>query len=143
MAVTSERFIAELRTRGLRITPARRAIVSALLRRAHPTADSLVAAVRKRHPDVAPSTVYRFLESLEDEGLVRHSHLGHGPAVYHLAEDHHAHLVCERCGIVTEIPHAAFAALRRKLRENTGFEVSPGHFAVTGLCKGCRRSAGE
>ncbi|MBW3537026.1 MAG: transcriptional repressor [Actinobacteria bacterium] len=138
MGTTVEGMLAELRSRGMRITPARRAIATALLARSHHTADSLVAAVRRRHPDVAPSTVYRFLEALEEIGLVRHSHLGHGPAVYHLADERHGHLVCESCGGVTEVPEAAFSGLRRKLRDLERFELAPGHFAVTGLCGTCQ-----
>ena len=131
-------MLGELRARGMRITPARRGIVTALLGRAHHTADSLAAAVRRRNPDIAPSTVYRFLDALEDLGLVRHSHLGHGPAVYHLSDDKHGHLVCEVCGDVREVPENTFAGLRRKLRETEEFELAPGHFAVTGLCAACR-----
>ncbi len=58
------------------------------------------------------STVYRFLDELERLGVVDHVHLGHGPAVYHLASDAHHHLVCDRCGAVEEVPEALFADLR-------------------------------
>lgn len=138
MAPTADSILATLRAGGMRITPARRAIVAALLRKAHPTAESLAGAVQRRNPDVAPSTVYRFLEALEDWGLVRHSHLGHGPAVYHLAEERHGHLVCEKCGLVKEVPEATFSSLRRRLRDTESFDLAPGHFAVTGYCGDCR-----
>ena len=61
--------------------------------------------------DVHMSTIYRFLDELEELGVVSHSHLGHGPAVYDVSPVGHFHLVCELCGAVTETPDALLAAL--------------------------------
>ncbi|HEX2062810.1 MAG TPA: transcriptional repressor, partial [Acidimicrobiales bacterium] len=66
-----------------------------------------------------------------------HVHLGHGRAVYHLADESHQHLVCESCGVVVEVPDALFAALARRLRSQFGFELRPRHFAVSGRCAAC------
>ncbi len=57
--------------------------------------------------DVHMSTIYRFLDELEELGVVSHSHLGHGPAVYDISPVGHFHLVCEVCGAVTETPDAS------------------------------------
>src|SRR6478735_2574656 len=73
----------------------------------HPTAEQLTATVQSRFPDVAESTVYRFLDDLKQLGVIDHVHLGHGPAVYHFAEDTHHHLVCQRCHRVIEVPDEA------------------------------------
>ena len=51
----------------------------------HRTAEELAAEIQAHAPDVSISTVYRNLEELERLGVVVHSHLGHGPATYHLA----------------------------------------------------------
>jgi len=124
---------------GLRATKARVALVDALLAAdSHVTADDLCDAVRSRHPDVHRSTVYRTLDALERAGVVDHVHLGHGRAVYHLADDPHQHLVCEACGAVVEVPDALFADLAAKLRRRYGFTIRPNHFAVLGRCRACR-----
>jgi Fe2+ or Zn2+ uptake regulation protein len=106
----------------------------------HPTAEGLAAAVQARQPDVHQTTIYRILDDLERLGVVEHTHLGHGPAVYHLSESAHPHVVCERCGVVIEVDRTAFDALARQLREKHEFVLHPGHFAVTGRCREC---AGE
>ncbi|MGH9178362.1 MAG: Fur family transcriptional regulator [Acidimicrobiales bacterium] len=127
-----------LRASGGRVTSPRRAILEALIAHSgHPTAEQLTAEVQARQPEVHESTVYRFLEELERLGVVDHVHLGHGPAVYHFADDSHHHLVCEQCGLVVEVPDKTLDALRRRLRADHGFEVGPRHFAVLGRCKGC------
>ena len=127
-----------LRAQGGRITTARRALVTALVEAdGHVTADDLAAVVHRAHPDVHRSTVYRTLEALERLGVVDHVHLGHGRAVYHLADAAHQHLVCEACGAVVEVPEAVFDDLAAVLRASHGFAIRPKHFAVLGRCAAC------
>ncbi|HZN14002.1 MAG TPA: transcriptional repressor [Acidimicrobiales bacterium] len=131
-----------LRASGGRITSPRRAILQALIDdNGHPTAEQLTAAVQVQQPDVNESTVYRFLDELERLGVVDHVHLGHGPAVYHFADDPHLHLVCEDCGAVIEVPPAVLGALRRQLHADFSFDIDPRHFAVLGRCKVCADAA--
>ncbi len=131
-------ILALLRAQGGRITSGRRSILEALLGSGgHVTAETLTAAVQATRPDIHESTIYRFLDELERMGVVDHVHLGHGPAVYHLASDPHHHLVCERCGAVVEVPESVFDDLRLQLRHDFGFVVQPRHFAVTGQCRDC------
>ena len=131
-------LIAEVRRRGGRVTSARRALVAALVEAdGHVTAEDLAARVQRAHPDVHLSTVYRSLEALENLGVVDHVHLGHGRAVYHLADDPHQHLVCEVCGHVVEVPDSTFAELEQALQRLYRFRIRPNHFAVLGRCAEC------
>ena len=131
-------ILATLRERGGRVTAPRRAILVALLAaRHHVTAEELIAAVRRSHPDISPSTVYRTLHVLTDLGVVEHVHLGHGAAVYHLEGDDHLHLVCDGCGAVVELPDEALAGLAEQVRAQHGFIVQPRHFALAGRCAAC------
>ena len=137
-----EGLITELRTRGGRVTGARRGLLSALISAdGHLTAEELAKRVQERQPDVHLSTIYRSLDALEQLGLVDHVHLGHGRAVYHLTDDPHQHLVCESCGTVIEVPDSTFAELSERLRSGYGFSLRPNHFAVLGRCAVCRPAA--
>ncbi len=134
----AEPILALLRAQGGRVTTSRRAILEAFLGiGGHVTAEGLTAKVQLNQPDVHESTVYRFLDELERMGVVDHVHLGHGPAVYHLASDAHHHLVCDRCGTVVEVPEEVFATLRTRLQDEFSFSLQPRHFAVTGRCNAC------
>ncbi|MGH9189593.1 MAG: Fur family transcriptional regulator [Acidimicrobiales bacterium] len=133
-----ERILALLRAQGGRLTATRRAIVTAIVgTRSHVTADELAEAVRVDHPDLHLTTVYRCLDTLERLGVVDHVHLGHGRAVYHLADEVHQHLVCEVCEAVVEVPSAVFEELAGQLRAAYGFAIRPHHFAVVGRCAAC------
>ncbi len=127
-----------LRASGVRVTDARRAVVTALVDADdHLTADDLAARVAGAEPDVHRSTVYRSLDALEKIGVVTHVHLGHGRAVYHLTERLHHHAVCEDCGAVVELPNDVLDDVQARLRRETGFEVDPHHFALVGRCRQC------
>ena len=85
----------ELREKGLRLTPQRELVLSAVRELGHSTPEEIAEKVRQSHPGINLSTVYRNLETLENVGLVVHTHLGHGGATYHAAEElTHLHLVC-------------------------------------------------
>lgn len=120
------------------MTSSRRALVAALADAGgHLTADDLVEQLRSSHPDLAESTVYRLLADLQERGLVRHVHMGHGPSVYHLEAENHHHLVCDRCGRVTDVPVKVLAPVVAKLGKEYAFHFRPGHSALQGLCAPC------
>ena len=141
MHISSETLIEALRGQGLRITAARRAVCAVIAEhhKQHLTAASILEQVRSNPSTKADqSTVYRTLDALEEAKLVVHSHLGHGPAVYHLAsEAAHQHVICSECGATASIPAASLGEWLSELKKSTKFEVDPTHFAVTGLCPEC------
>jgi Fur family ferric uptake transcriptional regulator len=136
-----EAVIARLRAQGRRITAARRAVITQLVEHdGHMAAGELADRVREALPDVHESTVYRALEDLTRLGIVVHSHLAHGPAMYHLATERHAHLVCDECGASIEVPATVTAAFARALRKRFDFEADLVHFALSGRCSACRQT---
>lgn len=133
-------IITMLRANGGRATATRRATIEVLLaggNHRHLSADDVAAEVRRRLPDVAESSIYRTLAVLEELGLVTHVHLGHGPSTFHLSDQTHRHLVCQRCHSTTEVPSSEFIDLARRLDENYGFTMSQEHFALLGECRAC------
>ena len=73
---TADSVLELLRSRGLRMTPQRRAIVSEIMAaEGHISPTAIARRVQKRVPGVNPSTVYRTLGVLEDLGVLAHAHL--------------------------------------------------------------------
>jgi Fur family transcriptional regulator, ferric uptake regulator len=128
----------ELRSRGYRLTPQRQLVLEAVSRLGHATPEDLSVEVRKTASGLNISTVYRSLELLEELGLVRHAHLGHGAPTYHLAsDDDHIHLVCRDCGRVQEVRPTVMDDVVGRLSSEHGFVVDVSHFAVFGRCADC------
>jgi Fur family transcriptional regulator, ferric uptake regulator len=134
--------LALVRARGGRATLSRRIILQALFDADHHlTAEELALVVQSRAPDVHISTVYRNLEEMQRLGVVVHSHLGHGPAVYQLASTAHAHFLCEVCDATFEAPDDMFNGLARTAKAHLGFLIDPVHFAMLGRCAACQTAA--
>ena len=100
-----------LREAGGRFSAARRRVLEALFAADAPLPADAVAPRRW-----TARSVYRALEYLEELGVVRHVHLGHGPGLYALTGGgEREYLVCERCDRVTALE--ADAARRRARRD--------------------------
>ncbi|MGK2929174.1 MAG: Fur family transcriptional regulator [Acidimicrobiales bacterium] len=137
--LTVDDLVSRLRSAGVRITTPRRMVLVALLSSgSHVTAEELHRRVCSEHPEVSVSSIYRTMDLLADHGVVEHVHLGHGPAQYHLADEHHAHLVCNRCSAIIELDESVSTTFADAVARELGFDVDLGHFALTGWCTGCR-----
>ena len=131
---------AALRAAGRRLTGPRRRILAALAELEHATPDAVADHVAADGgARLAPSTIYRNFDALQDLGLVSHTHLDHRAPTYHLAEHAgHLHLLCLRCGGMTTAPAAAAASLVRTLAEEADFVADVTHLALYGRCAACR-----
>lgn len=135
-AFDSAVLAARLRERGLRMTPQRQSVMEAVTRLVHATPDQVADAV----PSVDLTTVYRTLETLEQIGLLAHTHLGHGAPSYRLVDDDHIHLVCHRCASVVDAPGELADELAGRLASEHGFTLDRSHFTVFGTCAECAGS---
>jgi Fur family transcriptional regulator, ferric uptake regulator len=123
-----------LRDRGLRLSTARRLVLEALLAADGPRSAESVSSELK----LDLTSVYRNLETLEQCGLVRHVHLGHGPGLYTLVgRGGDEYLVCERCGAVRVLAPGELDAVREGVRRQFGYDVRFGHFPMVGKCPDC------
>ena len=139
----AEQAMAVLRTRGMRISAARRLVIEALYEAETPvSAEQIAAGLGGSLPESDLASVYRNLETLERAGLVRHFHAGHGPGLYALAaRERNEYLVCESCGRVHEADPGELDAAREQIRSRFGFEARFTHFPIVGLCERCARAS--
>ena len=129
-----EAAAAVVRSRGLRLSTSRRLVLEALYEADGPlTADQIAG-------DMDIASVYRNLETLEEIGLVRHAHLGHGPGLYTRASaGAHEYLLCDACGAVTAVEPEQLDGVRELVRSQFGYEARFTHFPIAGLCPECRK----
>ena len=132
--------------KGFRFTAQRRQVYDAVMeRRDHPTAVEVFMRVKTKMPSISLATVYNCLETLTECGLVKHVNHHREPSRYCPNLDEHAHLFCEGCGCVIDLP------LRPRRRTEDVWELPADvvviHQEVSfrGLCPPCsaRKSAPE
>ncbi len=127
-----------LRSRGLRMTPQRRAIVAEVMRvQGHISPTSIARKVQGEMPGVNASTVYRTLTLLEEVGVLQHSHLETGAEYHRTEEAEHVHLTCGNCGRDDPLSLKEAQRLQDLIRRHHGFVADLTHFAITGRCADC------
>lgn len=132
-----------LRAHGLRMTPQRRAIVSEVMRaQGHISPTQIARKVQEEMPGVNPSTVYRTLATLEEIGVLSHSHLESGAEYHRKEEAEHVHLTCGNCGRDDALSLKEARALQELIHRHHGFVADLTHFAITGRCKACAPADG-
>jgi Fe2+ or Zn2+ uptake regulation protein len=140
MAVTPvERTLAEIRAGGGRITPARRAVLGAILDAGshHFTAAEILTAVDRTRPRPDRATVYRTLDLLVEHAVLTPLRLDGEATVYHRTDHRHGHLVCARCAGITEIPEPVLRSIGEIIGARTGFVVDGERVAIPGSCRRC------
>jgi Fur family transcriptional regulator, ferric uptake regulator len=130
-----------LRSHGLRVSAARRLVLEALYAADGPiSAEQVADGLAGRLPRSDLASVYRNLETLEQMGLVRHFHLGHGPGLYGLTGSREReYLVCDSCSSVRAVAPEDMDTVRSLIKHQFGFEARFSHFPLVGLCAECAR----
>jgi len=128
--------------RAQRFTPIRRQVLEALLSSHRPLgAYEIIEELAKSKPRPAPITVYRALDFLMENGLVHR--IESRNAFLACAHDHDeaamvAFLICERCGLVGEVPAAPVAQSLNTSARATGFTPRMSIVEITGVCAHCQ-----
>jgi Fur family peroxide stress response transcriptional regulator len=80
---------------GLRVTPQRLAILDAVYRLDnHPTAENIIESIRETHLNIATGTVYKVLETLVENRLIRKVKTENDVMRYDGITEQHHHLYC-------------------------------------------------
>jgi len=125
---------------GERITPQRDMIASVLERAPRPlSASGLYEAVALLDPGIGRATVFRAVSALERAGIVEQLSLHGERSVYLLCATagHHHHLVCQRCGKVSDLPEETVGPFFATIESDHGFRVDHASFSVYGICASC------
>ena len=82
-----------LKNSGLRVTPQRVAVLSALIESdKHPDADQIARVVRAEHPNIAVGTIYHILDNLVQKGIINKVQTEQNVVRYDAIVEPHIHL---------------------------------------------------
>jgi len=140
--MTGKDIMAELRKRGFKLTPQRKAIVSVLSKcREHLRPSDIHERLHRKYPGIGLVTVYRTLELLQENGLLCEVHIGDSCRSYLRREqpgEHHHHLICRGCGSVTDFTDCELDHLKLRLEQETGYRINRHLLEFMGLCPQCK-----
>lgn len=128
--------LADLKSKGFRITKARTAILELLEQSNGPiSADEIVANL-----GVNKSTVYRELDFLESQDLITDIRLDDAKNMYEAkSKDHHHHLYCTNCKKIEEVEmNKDLDVFEKKLEKDTKFKIKKHSLEFFGTCLACQ-----
>ncbi|MDX1294942.1 MAG: Fur family transcriptional regulator [Sulfurimonadaceae bacterium] len=138
-------FKALLKSTGQKFTIQREVILDELYNsNEHLTPEELYNLIQQKHPDLKTgiATVYRTLSLLEDSDIVTSLSFGSQGKKYELgAKDHHDHMICTKCGTITEFVDAQIEDRQHKIAEELGFKMEDHSMQIYGICKKCQDEA--
>ena len=131
-----------LRRHGVQVTAQRLAVLAAVARRPHGTADDVVKAVRAEIGVISRQAVYNALGVLADKGLIRRIQPAGSPARYEdRVGDNHHHLICRTCGRMVDVDCAAGAAPCLTAAADSGYQIDEAEVIFWGRCPECLAEA--
>jgi Fur family ferric uptake transcriptional regulator len=137
-----ESIDAALRTRGIRLTGARKRILEAVVGLRghwHFTVEELLERMRKDGVAASKATLYRTLSILVDIGAVEPREFERGQLRYEVVagEDHHDHMICTSCGAVHEFVDDEIERRQQEAARKFGFRMMGHSHRIFGLCARC------
>lgn len=130
-----------LTEKGLRITPQRVVILEAVYTLGnHPTADQIIAHIRKKHPNIASGTVYNVLDTLEQNQLIKKVTTDKDVMRYDGVMESHHHLYCTECDVIEDYVDEELNSLLQeyfKSRQIEGFHIRDFVLQIRGTFDKC------
>jgi len=115
-----------LQKEGLRFTRQRLAVWTEIgISREHRDADDIYISIRSKGGKVSRATVYRTIDVLVKNELVRKLDVGDGKNRFEskIDEEHHDHMICLETGNIIEFYNSRLEELQEKIALDNGYEL--------------------
>ena len=101
----------------------------------HLTAEQAFLLAKKKKINVSIASIYRILGKLADDGYIKRICVAGAPDIFDKTLSDHEHMICSRCGKVSDIHIADF---KKMLEKKIGIEISEYDLSIKYVCKECR-----
>jgi Fur family peroxide stress response transcriptional regulator len=130
-----------LSEKGLRITPQRITILEAIYHLDnHPTADNIAEYIRATHPNIATGTVYKVLDTLIENNLIKKVKTDKDIMRYEGVIEKHHHLYCSACDLIEDYKDEELDELLKEHFKNKkikGFKIEDIVLQIRGTFDKC------
>ncbi|MEI2758541.1 MAG: Fur family transcriptional regulator [Bacteroidia bacterium] len=132
-------FREQLKSKGLKVTPQRVAIYEAVAElHNHPTAENIIEYIKSNHPNISVGTVYKVLDSLVENNLLRKVKNEKDIMRYDAVLAHHHHLYCSETERIEDFEDPQldqFISEYFKKKKIKNFKVQDIKLQITGTFK--------
>ena len=125
-SIKSQHLVEVLRKEGLRYTSQRQAVWDEIKKsEEHRDAEDIYLQLKSNNHNVSRATVYRTIDVLVKNHMVRKMDLGDGRNLFEprIDDEHHDHMICLDTGIIIEFFDEELEDLQDKIAEKHGYKV--------------------
>ncbi len=125
-SIKSQHLIEVLRKEGLRYTSQRQAVWDEIKKsEEHRDAEDIYLQLKSNNHNVSRATVYRTIDVLVKNQMVRKMDLGDGRNLFEprIDDEHHDHMICLDTGKIIEFFDEELEDLQDKIAEKHGYKV--------------------
>ncbi len=108
--------------------------------KSHPTADTLYQDMKPENPGLSLATVYRNLNQMAENDMVRKVSVAEGADRFDGNMTPHHHMICEKCGHITDIPVDVLPEIDFSSLNAEGCKLARAEVMFYGLCPMCNVS---
>ena len=105
----------------------------------HPTADYVYELLKKELPSLSLATVYRNLNQLAENGMIRKIEGLDGAIHFDHNLEKHYHFICTKCNKVYDVPYDVAPDLADKVSAQTGLIIENYDISFKGICPECHK----
>lgn len=133
----------QLKEHDYQLTPQREAVLKVLIENAdmHLKVEDIYMRTKELAPEIGLATVYRTLELLEKINVVCRFEYGDGQSRYELVckseEHYHHHLICLKCGEISEFRDDLLDELEERISQEQQFKIVDHSLRFFGYCAKC------
>jgi Fur family peroxide stress response transcriptional regulator len=142
MSNQNDRFnelIQALKKRDFRLTPQRMELVRLIAEsKDHPSAAALYSKIKSRFPTMSQATVYKTLNLLKEMNQVLEIDLREDSHYDGNQPSPHPHLICTRCGTISDGVFNMDQSSLVNLEQSSGFQIYNSQINFYGLCPACK-----
>ena len=99
--------------------------------------------MKEEFPNLSLGTVYRNLNILLDQGLIRRIDFGSTYDRFDANVSQHYHFICDRCGSIIDLELPIDRALEERVAQATPFRVRRHRIEFFGVCDRCQGEGEE
>jgi len=127
-----------LKRNNLKITPQRSLLLDIIFKHGHIDIETLVTKITSILPSVSVATVYKNLNTLVENGIVKEVSLPGKKKMYELNINKHIHMVCSECGNIKDV-EIDESTLKEKFTDFINEEVKDFNITFYYTCKNCQK----
>ncbi|MDD2378086.1 MAG: transcriptional repressor [Bacilli bacterium] len=105
----------------------------------HPTADMVYTMVKKELPNISLGTVYRNLNQLYENNLIRKISMPGGSDRFDKTLTNHSHMYCTECRSIIDINDDVISLINNIIEEKTHHKIISNDIILTGICSNCNK----